>query len=526
MSEGVMVFAVVVLLFFAVLGFNYALTLAVLRTPLADMFRDRPDHRKVHQTSTPRSGGVCIAITVVTALLVVRYALPAGIVTPLPSSLWDPLMFSLAAIMVVGALDDITAVHITNTGKFLLEVVVAFCVVFVFHVRLNVLYLNGQEIHLGLAGDILSALWIVGVANAFNLIDGVDTLAGSVAVIAACAFGVLALESGSTGVAVLCVILAGTVSGFLLHNRPPAAVFMGDTGALLLGLVFGILSLYVMMVPGVHYTPIVVPLLVGLPVLDVGVAMARRFIRALLNGRGVVKALKAVGEPDSEHMHHRLVHRGLTHSQAVVVLSMVAATLCASALIVTRVPDAMAITLLLYLAAITFVWLDRLNFFDRLYRMFARPRLDQTPPVSFHLSIAVAGADEVLMHALRTYPQDMFAFRFADTTASLVEMPASVYLIVNRDVHDFARDWSDADMLSRQKRVPVVVVADEKTAEVELVERSIQNGVDLVSLTHKPVYIPLLMKQLDSSSRHARATQSFSVVLTNLQSAATEWVKR
>jgi UDP-GlcNAc:undecaprenyl-phosphate GlcNAc-1-phosphate transferase len=153
------------------------------------------------------------------------------------------------------------------------------------------------------------------ITNAFNLLDGLDGLAGGSALFSSFVVFVVAVTTGDTLAEVVTISLAGAIVGFLRYNFNPATIFLGDCGSLLIGFVLSAVSL-----AGSEKTSTVVAVAIpvvsfGLPILDTCMAVLRRF----LNGKSLFR-------PDDEHIHHKLLKRGLSHKQAVVVLYAVSAS--------------------------------------------------------------------------------------------------------------------------------------------------------------------------------------------------------
>ena len=170
-----------------------------------------------------------------------------------------------------------------------------------------------------LFSSIITIIWIVGVTNAVNLIDGLDGLASGISVISSISLLIIFVLNGSPLVAiVLITALAGALVGFLPFNFSPAKTFIGDTGSNFLGF-----SLSIIAILGVAktYTAIVIvlPLIVlGLPIFDTLWAIIRRLIKG--------KSVKAIFKADKGHLHHRIVAKGFSQKQAVLVLYGISAT--------------------------------------------------------------------------------------------------------------------------------------------------------------------------------------------------------
>ena len=162
---------------------------------------------------------------------------------------------------------------------------------------------------LGVLAFPLSVLWIVGLTNAMNLIDGLDGLASGIALLTSLTLFLISVNIESGFVTYVYVTLAGSTLGFLRYNRFPARVFLGDTGSMFLGFSLGCLSTTGFQ-KSFTLSSLTIPVLIfGIPIFDSAAALARRYMRRT----GIATA-------DREHLHHRLVELGLTQRQTVLVL--------------------------------------------------------------------------------------------------------------------------------------------------------------------------------------------------------------
>jgi len=155
----------------------------------------------------------------------------------------------------------------------------------------------------------ITLVWIVGVTNAVNLIDGLDGLAAGVTSIAALSLMVLCIMTGSTTAVVLTAALAGACLGFLPRNFNPAEIFMGDTGSTFLGFVLAVTSILGVFKGYALLAMIVSVLCVGLPVFDTICAMLRRMAKN-----------QPIMQADRGHLHHKLIDKGFTQRQAVLIM--------------------------------------------------------------------------------------------------------------------------------------------------------------------------------------------------------------
>ncbi len=287
-----------------------------------------PDGRGVHGEPIPAAGGAAMLAGMVAALAAATLA-----VDGLNRAETVGVVIAAFVVFGVGFMDDV--LDISPPAK-LAGMALAGAVVAASGVSIDVFRVPFYDLVL-LSADwsaLLTVLWVVGMANAVNLIDGLDGLAAGIVAIASVAFSLYALRLADVGViessnqgAVWAAIAGGACVGFLPHNVHPARVFMGDSGALLLGV---LMAASTMSVGGrstvefsgqafFFYAPMLIPLVIlGVPVLDTAFAIVRRAVRR-----------RGVSVPDKEHLHHRLMRLGHGHRRAVLILWLWTALLSA-----------------------------------------------------------------------------------------------------------------------------------------------------------------------------------------------------
>ena len=268
-----------------------------------------PDlERHLHSQPLPRLGGVAI---------VLAFLLSIGIACA--ASWWNPrLSFGLSSkalltilvpgllIFLLGLYDDLHPVG--PYFKFSVEVL-AGAMLFAGGLRildLPVLFEHHLPWFLGLP---LTILWVLGITNAFNLIDGLDGLAAGSAFFSTLVVFAVALVSHTSLVSIVTLILAGAILGFLRFNFNPATIFLGDCGSLFIGFMLSALALQ-----GMQKSPTVIAVAIpvvsfGLPILETALSVVRRLISG-----------KPVFTGDREHIHHKLLQRGLSHRKVAVIL--------------------------------------------------------------------------------------------------------------------------------------------------------------------------------------------------------------
>ncbi len=258
---------------------------------------DRPGPRKVHRAPVPRVGGIAMAAGI---LLPIVFMVPLA--APLIGVLGGVLM-----LLAFGTWDD--RCDLDYRVKFLGQfVAVAFCIA-VGHVRIVELTLD-RSVELPQAVSwLLTFGFLVGVTNAMNLADGLDGLAGGLALLCLCAIAVFGAICGNHLVMAVALIESGAILGFLRFNTHPAQVFMGDGGSQVLGFSIGALSILATQGGRTALSAALPLLLLGLPILDTVAVMLRR----ALAGRSPF-------ESDRSHLHHRLLDLGFAHHEAVVLI--------------------------------------------------------------------------------------------------------------------------------------------------------------------------------------------------------------
>jgi UDP-GlcNAc:undecaprenyl-phosphate/decaprenyl-phosphate GlcNAc-1-phosphate transferase len=288
--------------FFVALIASTALVPVVRSIALQRGWVDAPGDRKIHQTPIPRLGGVAIFVAFALTCGVVYVLFPDG----LRHGGINGLLLGATGMFLLGLLDDLLNLspYIKLVGQSL-----AISLAFYFGVQIVGLDLPGS-MYLVLNGLSfpITLLWMMGISNALNFIDGVDGLASGITTISALTLVIIALFTHQYAAALIAAMLAGANMGFLVFNFHPARIFMGDGGALFSGFTLAALA-----VTGVLKTPVVVMLLpilvLSVPILDVTYSTLRR----LLSGHNPFIA-------DANHIHHRLLRAGFSQTRTAVFL--------------------------------------------------------------------------------------------------------------------------------------------------------------------------------------------------------------
>ena len=317
---------------------------ALLCTPLVARFAiavdvvDRPSDRTVsRRANMPLLGGLAVALGFASALVVALWLSDATVA-------WSHVLglgLGGAVILVAGIVDDRTGLD--ARGKLLFQATAAaICIASGYtidHVTdpfTRAIYDLPRWL-----GWLVAAFWIVGITNAVNLLDGLDGLASGVAAITGATLTYVAWKAGQPLAVFIGVALVGSVMGFLPFNFPPARIFLGDTGSLLLGFVLAVLALEGQRRGAL--LPVVVPLLaLAVPILDTALSIVRR-----------LRMRAPLFSADRLHMHHRLLAAEGTQRAAALQFYLLTGAFCLLAVSFTRLQGTAAVIFLIAVAALT-----------------------------------------------------------------------------------------------------------------------------------------------------------------------------
>ena len=312
---------------------------------------DHPGERKVHTKPTPSGGGVGIFlatwIPVAAGVAVCAYLDKAGGIRPL----WPGFHEHVAGVMTLAprlGIIFLGAAVIWGLGladdrwnlpiwiRLLVQIVVALMLVF-----------SGFNISIfidsTLVRGVITVLWVVGLINAFNMLDNMDGLSAGIGAITAVVFCIVSMQTGQFFIAAILCCLVGALGGFLVFNFPPASIFMGDSGGTLIGYVLAVMTVeFTFFQPERPFFPIVVPLLMfGLPLFDTITVVWVR----VREGRSPFRG-------DTSHFSHRLVALGMTPRQAVLTIYLIAAAVALGATVLYHATSAAMLLVLAQTVAV------------------------------------------------------------------------------------------------------------------------------------------------------------------------------
>jgi UDP-N-acetylmuramyl pentapeptide phosphotransferase/UDP-N-acetylglucosamine-1-phosphate transferase len=307
----------------------------------------------------PLWGGIAVFGATVLGLLAVRFL--SGDALPGFSQLFTAWCIAAGIVCFVGSLDD--QFNLPSRIKLALQIVSVLPIVMMGY-WVDRIVAFGCPIQLGWLGIPLTVLWLVGCINALNLIDGMDGLASIIGLSTAAMMGVIAASDGHLHVTAMAFVLAASLAGFLIYNLPPASIFLGDSGSMVIGLSVGLLGMQGTLKTSATLAITAPAVAMTLPMFDVVAAVVRR----KLTGR-------RLDAPDRLHIHHRLLDRGWTPWQVLCLLGALCLTTGAAATAATIFRlDALA-----WIAAMTLVVLMiRFRLFGHDEFVLAKEAADRT----------------------------------------------------------------------------------------------------------------------------------------------------
>jgi UDP-GlcNAc:undecaprenyl-phosphate GlcNAc-1-phosphate transferase len=273
-------------------------------------FVDEPDQRRVHRLPVPRLGGLGLFLGILVPSLAF---LPLGRET-------RGLLLGAAVATTVGAIDDIRGLNppVKLAGQIAAAAILTGSGIWIDRFTLPVVGVHELSEWVGIP---LTILWVVAIMNMVNFLDGLDGLAAGVCGIAAGSFSVIALSLGKPNPAIAAAIVCGATLGFLRHNFNPARIFMGDSGAMLLGFMLAAVSVQGLLKTAATVALLFPLLVLAVPILDTSFVVAKR-----------LKYRQPIYSADKHHLHHRFVNIGFSQRRATLYLWTWVAVLAATAL--------------------------------------------------------------------------------------------------------------------------------------------------------------------------------------------------
>lgn len=292
---------------------TFLLTFPIKKLAVRFHFVDFPNHRKIHKVVTPRAGGLAIFLGVVFGLLYLQPVHPH----------FFAIMLGACTIILVGLLDDRYDIRpiVKLSGQIIAATFLVSSGLIIERVTLPFVGL----VELGPLSVLITFLWVVGITNAINLIDGLDGLATGVSTIALTTMLFMAIIDVQVTAAYLSIVIIGANLGFLYHNFYPAKIYMGDTGSNFLGYMIAVISMLGLFKNVTIFGFIIPVIILAVPIFDTLFAIIRR-----------AKTNQGIMQPDNKHIHYQLLRVGFSHRQAVIIIYLFSALFGILAIIFAR----------------------------------------------------------------------------------------------------------------------------------------------------------------------------------------------
>ncbi len=260
--------------------------------------QDEPNKRRINKIKMPTLGGLAIFLS-----FMLGYILFAQ-----TSKVMLPILMGGILIIIMGMIDDINPVKAKY--KLIVQVIASLIVVLYGQLNLGVITIFGLTLNISEPfNSIITIIFMVGLMNVINLIDGLDGLASGISTIYFITIAIIALALDQLGGldVTLCLIMIGATLGFLVHNFPPAKIYLGDTGSYFLGYIIAIIAL--LGFKNVTLQSLIIPIIIlAVPILDTIFAIIRRILKG-----------KKIFSPDKEHFHHQLLKLNKSQTKTVLI---------------------------------------------------------------------------------------------------------------------------------------------------------------------------------------------------------------
>lgn len=303
--------------------------------------------RKIHKKPIPLLGGLAIFIAFGLVLILKPYSLSIN---------ERGILIGALIIVIGGIIDDMR--ELKPWQKLAFQVMGALTLVFhgvyISYVTNPFMNFGAEMLNIGFISIPFTVIWVIGITNALNLIDGLDGLAAGIGFISSVTIYIVAVIADRGSATTLTAILAGSILGFLPYNFNPASIFMGDTGSQLLGFLLAAISMEGAVKSATAFAIAIPILAIGLPIYDTIFAMIRRKV----NGKPMMQA-------DRGHLHHRLLDFGFSQRQSVIIMYLISTCLGAVAILAMQISTRRAYVLLAMVILIIVIIAWKCGFFKK-----------------------------------------------------------------------------------------------------------------------------------------------------------------
>lgn len=318
-------------------------------------FVDQVNQRKIHRGAIPRIGGIGISLGTLLPIFLLCFFFHTGIILNTTNNIVLYFVGGLS-ISLLGLFDDINGINAKI--KLLFQTAIAFLAT-QYGALVETLPMPWGRLELGIFSYVITIFWIIGIINAFNLIDGMDGLSSGITLFSSLTLAVLAIVNGYLPTALVALALAGAVTGFLIYNFNPARIFMGDSGSMFIGYILAILSLRSQSKAHAVVSILVPIIAMGVPILDTTLAFMRRMMRH-----------QSIFAADKQHIHHFLLSLGFNQRKTVLILYSISILFTVLSLLMIFNKNIDTFLIVLVFAIIIFVIITKLGYIEMIYGRF------------------------------------------------------------------------------------------------------------------------------------------------------------
>lgn len=338
--------------------FSLFLVKSTPRYKIFDKFKDRNSEGK----KIPRIGGIAVVLSFLISLLLTRL-IYAGLFKDTGENIrYSFLIIAIFIIFIMGIYDDIKGADAVK--KILFQVVVAI-IIFIggFKIaEISIPFIGGKSLGFNIFSFLITILWVVGITNAVNIIDGINGLAVGISFFAALSLGVLALLSSQYQMAAFIAVLLGSIIGFYPHNFPRAKIYLGDSGSLTIGFILAALSMTTTHRKISLAAALTIPLIIlFLPILETFVTIIRR-----------ISKKQNIFQADRDHLHYRFLKKGFSETKTTLILILISAVFSLSGILFNFIRPSLKLLLFAAIFLICFFLLKFLGYININFRKFKK----------------------------------------------------------------------------------------------------------------------------------------------------------
>ncbi len=322
------------------------------------------DEKDFKEKNIPRIGGIAIVISLIISLLIIRMTFSHIFLNIEEEANYSLLSLAVLIVFILGIYDDLKGAEAVK--KFLLQIIAAILIYFAgFKIaEISVPFIGTKSLGFDFLSFLLTIIWVVGITNAVNIMDGLDGLAVGVSFFAALSMGLLAFISAQYHIVLMIAVLLGAMIGFFPFNFPRAKIYLGDSGSMVIGFLLAVLSISKIHRKVSLAMALMIPIIIlFLPILETLVTITRRVYRR-----------QSIFTGDTDHFHYRFLRKGFSETKATLSLIFISFLFSMAGVLFNFIQTRLRLMLFILICFIGFLLLRYLGY----YSFFTRKK-EQTP---------------------------------------------------------------------------------------------------------------------------------------------------